>query len=201
MKNPFSPFSPVSPMIIGKIVSVDESNMSCRIQPDKDNIPILENVPLRVFNLQDDLGFIIIPEIDSPCLVGFIEGKTELPTLFSVQHWQKILINSTGQTFSLALYKDGKIELKTKNDAILDITGDVNFKVDGDVVGEVSSKMLLKVADTIQLGQQGAHKAGWGDQWLAMFNAHIHPTPTGPSGPPNPPLQDQAVNSQQVKLD
>jgi hypothetical protein len=179
--------------IIGKIVSVDEDLYSCQIKPDKDNIPQLENVPLRVFNLKDDFGCIIVPEIDSPCLVGFIEGKIELPTLFSVQHWQKILINSVGQGFSLAINKDGTIELETKNNA--------KIKIDGNVEGEISGELLLKVAGKIQLGQQGAHKAGWGDQWLISHNVHIHPTPTGPSGPPNPPLQDSAVNSQQVKLD
>jgi hypothetical protein len=188
-------------LILGKILSVDEESFFCRIQPDKDNIPILENVPLRVFNLKDDFGFIIIPEVNSPCMVGFIEGLSELPTLFQVQVWQKIIVKSTTKEFSLVIYQNGKIELDTKNDAKANVKGNVDFYVDGNITGEVTGKMILKVHDTIQLGQNGAHKASWGDKWLEKYSAHIHPTPTGPSGVPTPVVQDQEVNSQQVKLD
>jgi len=180
-------------IIAGTVISVDEINYSCVVQPDKDNIPQLENVPLRVYNLQDDFGIITIPEENSPCFVAFLESNPALPILLRCQHWQKIIIQSTSQNFKLTLYEDGITELETKND--------VTLKIDGDVEGEISGNCVLRVQGNIQLGPLGQHKGAWGDIWLAQFNAHIHPTPNGPSGPPNPPLEDQQVNSQKVKLD
>ncbi len=179
-------------MITGTVVEVDETNYSCKVKPHKDYIPELENVPLRVFNLDDDFGIIIIPEDNSDCLVGFIEGLSEFPTILQVQKWKKIIIKREN-VFKTIIDQDGNTSLDTQ--------GNVDLKVQGNVEGEIQGNLLLKVHGTIQLGPQGQHKAAWGDAWLQAFNTHVHPTPNGPSGPPNPPLQDPQVNSQKVTLD
>lgn len=179
-------------MITGIVIEINETNYSCKVKPHKDYIPDLENVPLRVFNLDDDFGVIIVPEEDTDCLIGFIEGVSELPKILQVQKWKKIIIKRK-DVFESVIDQDGNVSLATE--------GNVNMKVEGNVEGIVQGNILLKVQGIIQLGPQGQHKAAWGDAWLQAFNAHIHPTPNGPSGPPNPPLQDPNVNSQKVTLD
>jgi len=178
-------------IISGTITALDETTFSCTVKPDKDIIPELQNIPLRVYNLQNDYGIIVIPEINTPCIVGFIENAH--PFLLSCQTFKKILIKSETEKLSITIFKDGKIEIQNQND--------INVQTTGSLSGEISGDCTLKVSGKIQLGPSGAHKAAWGDQWLISFNQHIHPTPNGPSGPPNPPLQDSQVNSQKVSLD
>ena len=179
-------------MISGTVVEVDENTYSCKVKPHKDHIPELENVALRVFNLEDDLGVIIVPEENTDCLIGFIEGVFELPTILQVQRWKKIIIKREN-VFEMVIDQDGNTSLDTQ--------GDVDMKVQGNVEGIVQGFMLLKVEGIIQLGPQGQHKAMWGDVMLPKHNAHTHPTPNGPSGPPVYQIQDPEVNSQKVKLD
>lgn len=179
-------------LIAGTVLEIDEERYFCRIQPDHDSIPILENVPLRVFNLQDDLGVIIIPEPGTPCLVKFVGGITGLPTIFKIQRWQKIIVKRQ-DVFESIIHANG--------DTYLDTQGNVDLKVQGNVEGIIQGNMIMKVYGQIQLGPQGAHKGAWGDQWLIKHNVHIHPTPDGPSGPPSIPIQDPEVNSQKVSLD
>lgn len=184
--------------IVGKVISVDETNYTCEIQPDQDSIPNLRDVPLRVFALKDDFGFIVVPEDETPCLVGMIRG--ELPTFLKFQEWKKIIINRK-DFFEMEIDAEGNLDLITKGKVNIEADGDIKAKTKGNFTGDIQGNCELKAQGKIQLGPTGIHKAAYGDMWLTAHNAHIHPTPTGPSGSPTPPVMDPQVNSQKVKLD
>lgn len=59
----------------------------------------------------------------------------------------------------------------------------------------------IEATATIELGAIGAsHPAVLGDTFKTAYDAHLHPTPMGPSGPPSP-LLPPAVLSTKTKLD
>jgi len=122
-------------------------------------------------------GFVLAPNIGDEVLVCFPDG------------------NPSGHGFVVGrLFGKDAPPAATEDEIVL------THKSGTIVVIKKDGKVEIK-ADKIQLGKQGQYKSAWGCQWLLAFNQHIHPTPNGPSGPPNPSLQDSQVNSQQVTLD
>jgi hypothetical protein len=66
--------------------------------------------------------------------------------------------------------KNGKIEISAKQDVVVSAT---NVSVN---------------AGSVSLGAGAALSAVLAEKLVAAFNMHLHPTPTGPSGPPVMPL-------------
>lgn len=151
---------PGAKLITGEIISVNQTNHSCQVKPHKDNIPQLENVPLRVFNLEDDLGVIIIPEIGSACLVEFLEGSTELPIIRKVQHWQKIIIKKQ-DTIELTIDPEGNIDCVTEGNATLQVKENVEIENQAGmhiILDGTNQKIKLNQGDhQIIIKQDGTH--------------------------------------------
>ena len=190
----------VSNLITGEIISVNATNHSCQVKPHKDNIPQLENVPLRVFNLEDDLGVIIIPEIGSACLIEFLEGSTELPIIRKVQHWQKIIIKKQ-DTIELTIDPEGNIDCVTEGNATLQVKENVEIEnqagmhiiLDGTnqkiKLNQGNHQIIMK-QDGTHIGSEGAKQPlmlGYATlRWLTE-HTHITTTPGQPTSTPIPP--------------
>ena len=114
-------------MINGTIARVNETEYSCTVQPDKDSVPMLENVPLRVHNLQDDFGIIVVPVLDTPCQVAFIENVTDLPVLMRVQAWEKIIVKKE-DIFSLVIDNLGNVVCETEGNVAITAKDDIHIK-------------------------------------------------------------------------
>jgi len=80
-----------------------------------------------------------------------------------------IVISDSAGTELLKM-KDGKIEISAKQDVVVSAT---NVSVN---------------AGSVSLGAGAALSAVLAEKLVAAFNMHLHPTPTGPSGPPVMPL-------------
>jgi hypothetical protein len=133
---------PSARIIAGTVVAVDEAGWSCTIQPDKDNVPELSNVPLRVHNLPDDLGVIVIPEVNSPCLVDFLEGSSSLPVLLRCQRWSKIIIKK-GSTTEIVFDAEGNVYIKA--------LGTIQLGPQGQHKGAWGDKWLEKFNQHVQM--------------------------------------------------
>lgn len=78
------------------------------------------------------------------------------------------------------------------------LNGKVDIKVneDGQVSIENSNTALtIKPDGTIELGETALEKIIKGETFKTFFNAHIHPTPTGPSSPPTVAMSDAQLSS------
>lgn len=187
-------------LITGEIISVDQTNHSCQVKPHKDNIPQLENVPLRVFNLEDDLGVIIIPEIGSVCLVEFLEGSTELPIIRKVQTWQKIIIKKQ-DTIETTIDPEGNIDCITEGNAHIKVKENVEIENQAGmhiILDGTNKEIKLNQGDhQIIMKQDGTHIGSESaKQPLMLGNAtlrwltehkHITTTPGQPTSTPIPP--------------
>jgi len=151
-------------LIHGTVLSTDEENYYCRVQPDKDNIPVLENVPLRVYNFADDFGIIVIPEIDSPCLVTFLDGLTELPVLARCQRWQKIIVKRE-DIFECVVDPQGNVLVITE--------GDADIRVKDNVQVQNQSGMMIHLDGSGEkiLFDQGDHQVAMTPQGVQIGSA------------------------------
>jgi len=135
---------------------------------------IREKIPLRIFNDEGGLGVAFIPKLQSEVLVGFIGGAEDRPQIIKIQEWDKLIIRKETPWMEITIDSDNKVDLRKDSG--------FQFTIDAE--------------DKVTIGNLPAHKIAWGDAWLLKFNAHTHPTPTGPSGPPFEQLIDTDVNSQ-----
>ena len=176
---------------LGKVVRVDKAKLQADFEIEGED-HVYEGVSLRVFNTDDDSGLYVIPPVGTWAilLIDEIDENVKRVRVVKFQEWEELRLKKPD--FDVYINKDNKV--------YIEITGDVEFNVDGNIEGTVTGDCKLKVQGELHL-RGGTHKAAWGDVWLQKFNAHIHPTPTGPSGPPSQPLVDSEVNSQKVKLD
>lgn len=183
-------------LFIATVESVDEITFSCNVVQEKEEIPI-ENVPLRVMRLNDELGFTVVPKVGTFVVVGLINGR---PTILKVQEWDRIYLEKESG-FWLEVDVADNVTVRTEGDAEVTATNIYSITQSGHSIELLDNGVANIKADEVNIGGKKDHKAAWGDAWLPEFNKHIHPTPTGPSGPPNPSLVDTQVNSQKVTVD
>jgi hypothetical protein len=72
---------------------------------------------------------------------------------------------------------DSNITLTNKDGTVLDVAG---------TAVQVVAKNVLLRSDTVTLGEGAMEPAILGRAFAAIFDAHVHPTAFGPSGPPLP---------------
>jgi type VI secretion system (T6SS) baseplate-like injector VgrG len=77
---------------------------------------------------------------------------------------------------------------------------DGKVKIAGTSSVQVVADELSLAARSVSLGGQALMKAVLGDLMVQAFNAHVHPTAMGPTGPPVPPMIPNAVLSNSVKV-
>lgn len=74
---------------VGTVDAVDEATYSCDVQPE-DGGTLIKDVPLRVRRDNNKVGVTIVPALDTPIIIMWID--TQRPTVFQVQEWAKIII-------------------------------------------------------------------------------------------------------------
>jgi len=109
-------------------------------------------------------------------------------------------------TIKLRLAKDGTTTLTGKKDAVITVEGNVTINAKADVnVNCANATVTAKKTATIEgktvlLGADAAEAVVKGDTFKKLYDAHIHPTAVGPSGPPVMPLAPTAL-SKKVKTE
>jgi hypothetical protein len=164
-------------VVAAKVVATDPALLTADVIFEGEQVT-REKVPIRIFTDDDGgLGVGWIPKVGSDVLVAFIDGVENRPQIIKVQQWDQLIIKkgaAGNQDIEITIDSDNKIDLR---------------KASG-------FQFTIDAQEKVSIGNTPSHKLGWGDAWLQKFNAHTHPTPTGPSGPPMQPLADAEVNSQ-----
>ena len=167
--------------VAGEVTAVDEERLTAAVRFEGERV-VRGDIPLRIFADADGgLGACWIPKVGSEVLVAFIDGAENRPQVVKVQQWEQLVIRkgaADNPEFELTINSDNRVDLRKASG--------FQFTIDAD--------------DKVAIGNAPSHKLAWGDQWLLKFNAHTHPTPTGPSGPPMQPLVDEEVNSQTFEV-
>lgn len=142
------------------------------------------------FMAGNDRGGVFRPEVGDEVLVLFEHGDMRYPYVIgAVWNGQDKMPSERGSD------ADNNVRLiksRSGHKVILDDTpGSEKVTVidkNGNTIELSSSGMVIK-SQAIKLGSDGA--AQWlvlGDAFMALFNAHTHPTGVGPSGPPATPM-------------
>ncbi len=149
----------------------------CDVQPEKESEALLQHVPMafRVLNTENDLGVIIVPEIDTEVLVEWVDSR---PTITACQCWERMILKK-GDNLWIEIDKDDNILVQT--------AGAVEVKVKKTVTEEIDISKHVK-CPLIKLGKNAVHEVALGDLLLAWLKGHTHncTAPGTPSGPPIP---------------
>jgi len=162
-------------LIVATAISTDSALLTADVVFEGEQIT-REKIPLRIFSDESGLGVAFIPKLQSEVLIGFVNGAEDRPQVLKVQEWDKLIIRKETPGLEIIIDSDNKVDFIKESG--------FQFTIDSD------DKVTIGNADRVE------HKIAWGDVWLQKFNAHTHPTPTGPSGPPFEQLIDTDVNSQ-----
>jgi Type VI secretion system/phage-baseplate injector OB domain len=89
--------------------------------------------------------------------------------------------------------------LKTKSghELTLDDDGEVILVANGNGKSSIRFEQdgtVTITADKIKLGSSASEKVVLGDTFMQFFNAHVHPTGVGPSGPPTQPMSTSQLS-------
>ncbi|TVQ78293.1 MAG: hypothetical protein EA369_07440 [Bradymonadales bacterium] len=84
-----------------------------------------------------------------------------------------------------------KISLEDKNGNGFELQG-------AEIRIRSSSSVKIETASRVEIGKGASEALVKGDSFMQLFNAHTHPTPRGPSGPPQVPMTPAQL-SQKVK--
>lgn len=142
------------------------------------------------FMAGNDRGGVFRPEVGDEVLVLFEHGDMRYPYVIgAVWNGQDKIPSERGND------GDNNVRLiksRSGHKVILDDTpGSEKVTVidkNGNSV-ELSSAGIVIKSQAIKLGSEGAAQGlVLGDAFMALFNAHTHPTGVGPSGPPVTPM-------------
>lgn len=95
-----------------------------------------------------------------------------------------LYLNAQDTEFSFADKNGNNVRLGDSNVTLTNADGTV-VDIAGPVVQIVAKNVMLR-SDTVQLGEGAMEPAILGRAFAAIFDAHVHPTAMGPSGPPLP---------------
>jgi uncharacterized protein involved in type VI secretion and phage assembly len=94
-----------------------------------------------------------------------------------------------------------KVILSDENENQIVLDGSkITIESKGNRITVDSSGVIIQSAGKIHLGEGASEALLKGNTFLSLFNAHVHPTAMGPSGPPLVPLSP-AVLSLKVKTE
>jgi len=174
----------------------DPKSFWCDVQPEREAESLLEHVPMafRAMNYSDDLGFILVPKMNTEVLVEWIDGR---PTITACQEWD-ILILKKGETNFLVWDIDNNVEMK--------ITGSLDFYSAKNVTQEAMLTFQTIGAQIIH-GPLGAYSHVLGEMLVMWLSTHTHtlvPVLTPAGYVTSPPVQIPAlpgILSKRCKLD
>lgn len=170
------------------------STVYVKLQNGDATFPTVVGSVLDVNNRLPDGG------INYPNRYGFVDaagnvfyidttpGSVEV--FFRHKSGTKIEINDAGE---LTITGVDNVNINSDLDTNITVKGATNITSDGDVT--VDTPNAIVIADTIDLGGSSTEPLVLGTEFMtflnnyftAEYNAHIHPTGVGPSGPPVTP--------------
>jgi uncharacterized protein involved in type VI secretion and phage assembly len=145
-------------------------------------------------------GSVFVPEKGDEVLVAFVHGDMRFPIVLGGLYNgvdkppaartdgrdQKIIRTKAGHE---VLLDDGakEIRITTAEGGLVTVTADGSITL--------KAPKVTVEADSVDLGGGATQRAVLGDVLLNAFNAHIHPTPNGPSSAPTVPLPGGVLSS------
>lgn len=109
----------------------------------------------------------------------------------------KIIHKAGGSSNILSMTSDGVSVVDQSGSSLTMAGGKIQASCKGEIT--VNGASLNAKTGGVFLGDGAQIKAILGDPFMALFNAHVHATGLGPSGPPIPPMVP-AMLSNSVKL-
>ncbi len=175
-------------------------------QPPTEHQKIIRTAGNHVIQLDDTAG-------DEKLVIAHKGGaKMEID-----QNGSVLIANKT-KTFIFLNAKDGEITIFDENQNLITMTPDGvlvttpgsfielkggKMKVTADEAVQISAGDVILNASKISLGGQAAQLSVLiAEKFLALFDAHVHPHPMGPTLTPTPPLSSMltTITSQAVKI-
>jgi len=143
---------------------------------------------------------------------GEVIDPSQGTTILQIEKDGSFQFNHDSITFRLD--RTGTATLTANKDISLNANGNINITVKGNAVVQcvnatvqASGDALVKAAGkttiegkSVFLGEAAAESVIKGDTFKKLFDAHIHPSPVGPTGVPVMPL-DQTALSKKVKTE
>lgn len=132
------------------------------------------------------------PDLDKDKSYIYLSMKTDVD-----KNLKTDLIESDISQTSAAIMKSDTVRLVARNDVKIVIDGSDSFlwlkkeeaaiKTENAYIRLVGDKIIID-AGTIELGDGATEQLILGNKFMSLFNSHIHPTGTGPSGPSTIPM-------------
>lgn len=135
---------------------------------------------------------------------GKILDPSQGPTTLKIEKDGSFQIEHSA--IKLRMDRNGTTTLTGKKDVEVNAEGSINIVVKGDVSVKCANatvtaqKNVVVEGSSIKLGKDASESVMKGDTFKGLFDAHIHPTAVGPSGPPAGPLAAVAL-SKKVKTE
>jgi hypothetical protein len=131
---------------------------------------------------------------------------TQGQTIVQVEKDGSFQLNHSTITFRLD--RNGTATLTAEKDLDLNVNGNVNMMIVGDIVAQCNNLNVTANADAIiaasgtstvegklvKLGAQATESVIKGDSFKKYFDTHIHTTAVGPSGPPILPMPQSTLS-------
>ena len=150
-------------------------------------------LPCAPFGGGKDRGLLFVPEVGDAVWIEFAAGDPSRP-IWSGVYWGAPSGSSEVPTADGSKAGPGKGVIRTAagHRIFFDDEGEIVVVANGNDKTEIrltkSGEVVIK-ADKIKLGDGASKAVILGDDFMQLFNQHMHPTGVGPSGPPTPPMQ------------
>lgn len=107
---------------------------------------------------------------------------------------QYILIEDAGGNLIKLDYTSNSLTINSIGNTNQTVGGNLNITVSGNCTINASGNTVVE-GSSVKLGAGAAEAVIKGDTFKSLFDAHIHPTGVGPSGPPTSPLSPSALST------
>lgn len=136
-----------------EVLSVDTDNFTCDLDPIGDGAKML-GVRLKSAVNDNGFGHVVFPKVGTTVLASLINNRPESAYVLTVDEPESVLVK-TGSGGCVELKNDGKVYLN------------------GDSLGG-----LIKIDELVS--RMNSVESAF-NELQNVFNAHVHPTPSGPS--------------------
>lgn len=186
---------------------------------------VKENSSSKVIDTKNQNGAVVLLLCldgmpDKSIIIGSVTHPDRTSTLIGQEkHLEgefngvNIKVNQDGSasfTFQGQTDNNGKVVDSSQGNTVVSVLADGSFQVQHSTItfsmarsGQcniTASQMITVDAPTIKLGANATEAVIKGNLFKQLFDAHVHPTPVGSSGPPSQPLDPSAL-SKKVKTE
>jgi uncharacterized protein involved in type VI secretion and phage assembly len=181
-----------------RYIKTRSGHLLCFDESDEDGGIIIQDKDKRRFEIQSKKKKVVISDENGNQIE--LDGKQ-----ISIQakksrielNENKVMIQNSGASVELS----GDVIKAQSNKTAVKLDGSITkVSSGGDEISIGSGGITISAASSIKLGDGASEALLKGTTFLSLFNAHMHPTAMGPSGPPMIPL-NPTVLSRKVKTE